>query len=166
MKSRLIGLLTVLAGVALSLVVVMGWASNADEIAAQQAPRIAPGPLRCDFDGYEGILNYEEASRGERDAYAIGMGYANRGKKETHDTLRAAFVSLTFDPARAPIVSADLETARLHVFDCKTDQCSREEIARDAPKACLDDLGSASCMTFAVRVGGRYYCTLGPGLNQ
>lgn len=137
----------------------------AESIAAQ-SDRVAPGPLRCDFEGYEGVLNYEEASKREREIYALGMGYANRGSHDTHQTLRAAFKDLTFDPVRAPIVSTDLDSARLHVFDCAAERCTKKEIARDAPAACAEALGTRSCMTFAVRVDGNYYCTLGPGFNQ
>lgn len=139
---------------------------SSDTPAADPVERIAAGPLQCDFEGYEGILNYEEASTDEQDVYALGMGYANRGSRETHTALRAAFADLQFHPTRAPIVSADLETARLHVFDCQTAQCTREEIALDAPLACIEALGTRSCMTFAVRVNGNSYCTLGPGLGQ
>lgn len=130
------------------------------------AERVAPGSLQCDFDGYEGIANYEEASKGEREVYALGMGYANRGSKKAHEALRKKFGELRFDPQRAPIVLADLDTARLHVFDCEGASCTRAEIAQEAPRACAEVLDTSSCMIFAVRVKQKYYCTLGPGLNE
>ena len=127
--------------------------------------QVAPS-LQCNFEGYEGIEAYEQASRAEHEAYALGMGYANSGSDEIHAMLHAAFSKLDFDPVRTPIVSADLATGRLHVFDCATERCTREEIARAAPLACVQSLGAGSCVTFAVRVQGNYYCTLGPGLGQ
>jgi hypothetical protein len=142
--------------------------TNADAVPASDstAARVAAGPLQCDFEGYEGILNYEEAAKDERTVYELGMGYANIGSRAVHEKLRADFAALTFVPDRAPIVSADLDSGRLHVFDCATDGCTAQEIAGTAPKACLDDLGASACFTFAVRVKGAYYCTLGPGLNE
>ncbi|SFD81772.1 hypothetical protein SAMN04488049_1362 [Tritonibacter multivorans] len=121
--------------------------------------------LQCNFDGYEGILNYEEASREERSVYALGMGYTYYGTAQTHSKLHDAFKKLDFLADRAPIVSADLVSGQLHVFDCKTDRCSREEISVKAPRSCMRALGADSCMTFAVRVNGNFYCTLGVGLS-
>lgn len=133
---------------------------------AADVGRVAPSPLLCDFDNYEGIGRYEEASQGERDVYALGMGYSNYGAAEDHEALLAAFEDLRFDPVNAPIVSADLEQGRLHVFDCAGPTCSRTEIATSAPRACRDAFDGNTCRTFAVRVNNVYYCTLGPGLIQ
>lgn len=169
MRRKLTLLFGALAAVPMAGVVLLAeGGGRADEAAAPPAPapRVAPGPLRCDFEGYEGVLNHEAASEGEREVYALGMGYANRGTPEAHAAMRAAFETLDFDPARAPIVSADVDTGRLHLFECATDRCTREEIARDAPAACAAALRAPACMTFAVRVEDRYYCTLGPELDR
>ncbi|WP_417256886.1 hypothetical protein [Celeribacter halophilus] len=142
------------------------WGQTFSKEHGQGATRVSPTSLQCDFDGYDGILRYEEYSKDERGTYALSMGYTNYGSKDIHDKMRSEFLDLTFDPTRAPIVSADLDTGQLHVFDCKAEHCTREEIARDAPKACMHATGAKSCMTFAVRVEGQFYCTLGPGLGQ
>ncbi|WOI33066.1 hypothetical protein R1T40_19345 [Tritonibacter scottomollicae] len=142
------------------------WGQSFSNVHGQGVTRVSPTSLQCDFDGYDGIFRHDEASKDERGTYALSMGYTNFGGKDIHDKMRSDFLNLTFDPKRAPIVSADLDTGLLHVFDCKAEHCTREEIARDAPEACMRATGANSCMTFAVRVEGQFYCTLGPGLSQ
>jgi hypothetical protein len=135
-------------------------------VTAHATDRVAPGALQCDFEGWEGGQRFSRASRNVRTVYDAAMNLSFFGNRATHETLRAAFRSLTFHPSRAPIVLADMKSGRLHVFDCQSEKCSFEEIARDAPLACMAALSTRRCMFFAVRVEKSYYCTLQPGLNQ
>jgi hypothetical protein len=129
-----------------------------------QNSRVPAGPLLCDFNSHEGIAAREEISRRERDFYALNLGYTMYGSPDLHGRMQSAFTALTFDPVRAPLVMADLQSGRLHLFDCKATQCSRSEILVSAPRACAAALG-ARCTPYAVRVEGRSYCIVGPGLN-
>jgi hypothetical protein len=135
-------------------------------VAARAADRVAPGTLQCDFEGWEGGERFDCASRNVRTVYDAAMNLSFFGSRATHEMLRTAFRDLTFHPSRTPIVSADMTSGRLHVFDCRSGRCSFEEIARVAPLACMTVLGTRGCMTFAVRVENLYLCTLMPGLNQ
>jgi hypothetical protein len=135
-------------------------------VCRDRADRVPPGTLQCDFEGWEGGERFERASCNVRTVYDAAMSLFFFGSRATHETLRTAFRDLTFHPSRAPIISADMTSGRLHVFDCRSGRCSFEEIAREAPLACMAALGTRRCMTFAVRVENRYHCTLMPGLNQ
>ena len=125
-----------------------------------------PATLNCGFDTYDALDRYAELSKNEREFYALGMGYANTGTKAQHETLRNAFDALRFPADRTPIVMADLEGGKLHSFLCEEKQCSRTEIAQDAPLACMNATGAKRCLAYAVRVDNVFYCTIGPGFND
>jgi hypothetical protein len=136
----------------------------ADSPAAQTTGQ--KGELVCAFGTYEGLLEREKLTRNERAYYALGMNYAQIGSNAVHARLREAFKGLRFNRHRTPIVMADLESGQLFNFTCRGVQCTREEIARDAPQECIRTLNAPRCLTYAARVDGVYYCTLGPSLNQ
>jgi hypothetical protein len=128
--------------------------------------RVAPGALLCDLRTHERGEELRQAQQRERQAYEINPGYSMFGSRELHRTMREGFRSLTFHPKRAPLVMADVSTGRLHVFDCATGRCSRQEVQVSALRACAAALQSRTCRFFAVRAGGQYRCTLDVGLNH
>lgn len=133
---------------------------------ADALPAGESAELNCGFDTYEALDKYAELSANERTFYALGMGYANTGTKDQHAKLLEAFKELRFPADRTPIVMADLDGGKLHTHLCKAGQCSRSEIAQDAPLACMNATGAAKCVAFAVRVDDVFYCTIGPGFNN
>lgn len=156
-----------LASVALVIVAFMGLGSDATVSPAAEASTEGDrADLNCGFDTYEALDRYAALSANERTFYALGMGYANTGTKEQHQALRKVFDALRFPAGRTPIVMADLEGGELHTYLCKDRQCSRAEIAQDAPQACMNATGAKKCLAYAVRVDEVFYCTIGPGFNN
>jgi len=119
----------------------------------------------CEVDGYEQSGKHLELLAQARDTYGEQFGIAYYGEKAVHARLREQASGLKIDPARTPIVNADVASGELDVFYCAAQTCTEREVAFDSLKACMSNLGAKLCRTYAIKVKDSLVCTLAPGLH-
>ncbi len=129
------------------------------------AAAASPTHFMCEVDDYEQSGKHLALLAQARDAYGEQFGIGHYGDKAVHARLREQASSLQIDPARTPIVNADFDSGKLDVFYCAAQTCTEREVAFDALKACMSNLGAKSCRTYAIKVKDSLVCTIAPGLH-
>ena len=129
------------------------------------AASAAPTNFTCEVDGYEQSGKHLELLAQARDTYGEQFGIRYYGEKAVHARLREQASRLQIDPARTPIVNADVDSGKLDVFYCAAQTCTLRELDFDSLKACMSNLGAKSCWNYAIKVKDGLACTLAPGLH-